>query len=78
MRELSSKMLQGGEWPQRADSVEKHPFADAEYRLLNVARVPFLSGFSGLLRCREDLGQLAEVLGGCSEEEFIICAARPT
>ncbi len=29
-----------------------------------------------MLRCRKDLGQFAEVLGGCGEEEFVVCAAR--
>ncbi|MBO6885931.1 MAG: hypothetical protein JJ869_20475, partial [Marivita sp.] len=46
-----------------ADSVEKQAFAGAEYRRLNVARAPFLSGVSRLLRCRKDLCQFAEVLG---------------
>ena len=59
-------------------SVEKHPFASAEYRRLNMARAPFLSGVSRLLRCGKDLGQLAEVLGGCGEEKFVICAAWAT
>ena len=44
-----------------ADSVEKQPFASAEYRRLNMARAPFLSGFLPLLRCRKDLCQFAEV-----------------
>ena len=38
-----------------------------------MARAPFLSGFARLLRCRKDLGQLAEVLGGGGEQEFIFC-----
>ena len=58
-----------------ADSVEKHLFAGAEIAAPNPARTPFLSGFSHLLRRRKDLGQFPEVLGGCGEEEFVICAA---
>ena len=61
------------ERPKRADFVEKHLFAGAEYRRQSMARAPFLSGVSRVLRCREDLGQFAEVLGGCGEEEFVIC-----
>ena len=57
-----------------ADSVEKHRVADAESGFEFSARAPFLSGFSRLLRCRKDLGQFAEVLGGCGEQEFVICA----
>ena len=60
-----------------ADSVEKQRVAAAESGDLNSARAPFLSGFARLLRCRKDLGQFAEVLGGCGEEEFVICAAWP-
>ncbi len=66
------------ELPLSAHSVEKHPFANAEYRRLNMARAPFLSGFLRLLRCGKDLGQFAEVLGGGSEEQFVICAAWST
>jgi tRNA U34 5-methylaminomethyl-2-thiouridine-forming methyltransferase MnmC len=50
-----------------ADSVEKHPFASAKIAVPNPARTPFLSGFARLLQCRKDLGQFAEVLGGCGE-----------
>ena len=32
-----------------------------------------LSGFSRMLRCRKELGQFSEVLGGGSEEEFVVC-----
>jgi len=64
--------------PLSEDSVEKHPFASAEFRRLSWARAPFLSGFSHLLRCRKDLGQFPEVLGGGGEEEFVVCAAWPT
>lgn len=63
---------------QSADSVEKHPFAIAEIGSVDDARLPFLSGFSRLLRCGKDLRQLPEVLGGGGEEEFIVCAARAT
>ena len=56
-------------------SVEKHPFAIAPSVWLNSARAPFLSGFPRLLRCRNDLRQFADVLGGCDEEEFVTCAA---
>jgi hypothetical protein len=59
-----------------ADSVEKHPLANAERCSLNTARAPSSSGFLRFLRCGNDLGQLAEVLGGGSEEELVICAAR--
>ena len=62
----------------RADSVEKQRVAGAESGAGLRARAPFLSGFSCLLRCRKDLGQFAEVLGGCGEQEFVICAARST
>ncbi|WP_375697623.1 hypothetical protein [Pseudophaeobacter sp. TrK17] len=65
------------EGPLFADSVEKQRAASAEIGVLICARVPFLSGFSRLLRCRKDLGQFSEVLGGSGEEEFVICAARP-
>uniref|UniRef100_UPI002493AF89 hypothetical protein n=1 Tax=Epibacterium ulvae TaxID=1156985 RepID=UPI002493AF89 len=64
------------ECPVSADFVEELSFARAEVSVLNSAQAPFLSGFSCLLRCRKDLGQFAEVLGGGSEEEFVICAAR--
>ena len=60
------------------DSVEKQRVAGAESRGLNEARVPFLSGFARLLRCRKDLRQFAEVLGGGGEEEFVVCAAWTT
>lgn len=65
----------GSESPVPADSVEKQRVADAESSVSNGTRVPFLSGFPGLLRCRKDLRQFAEVLGGGSEEEFIVRAA---
>lgn len=58
-----------------ADSVEKQRVADAESDELNRARAPFWSGFARLLRCRKDLRQFAEVLGGGGEQEFVICAA---
>jgi len=61
-----------------ADSVEKLTFASAERAVQNAARAPFLSGFSRLLRCRKDLGQFPEVLGGGGEEEFVICTAWAT
>lgn len=61
-----------------ADSVEKLTFAVAEIAARNSARAPFLSGFARLLRCRKDLCQFAEVLGGCCEEKFVICAAWAT
>lgn|GEM_PF-4259083 len=64
-----------GEFQLLADSVEKHPFAGAEYRPLDRARAPFWSGVSRLLRCRKDFGQFAEVLGSGGEEEFVICTA---
>ena len=64
--------------PLSADSVEKQRVAGAESSALNAARAPFLSGFARLLRCRKDLGQFAEVLGGCGEQEFVICAAWAT
>ena len=60
------------------DSVEKHRVAGAENIASNSARAPFLLGFAPLLRCRKDLGQFAEVLGGCSEEEFVICTTWAT
>ena len=34
----------------------------------------FPVSFARLLRCRKNLGQFAEVLGGGGEEEFVICA----
>ena len=57
--------------------MEKQHVAYAERRALHSARAPFLSGFAQLLRCRKDLGEFAEVLGGCSEKEFVVCAAWP-
>ena len=63
---------------QTADSVEKHRVADAESGFEFSARAPFLSGFGHLLRCRKDLGQFTEVLGGCGEQEFVICTAWAT
>ena len=57
-----------------ADSVEKQRVAGAESSAWNVARVPFLSGLSRLLRCRKDLRQFPEVLGGGGEEEFVVRA----
>ncbi len=61
-----------------ADFVEKLTFAIAEIAARNSARAPFLSGFAYLLRCRKYLGEFAEVLGGCGEEEFVICTAWAT
>lgn len=58
-----------------ADSVEKQRIAGAESAELNTTRTPFLSGFARLLWCGKDIGQLAEVLGGCGEKEFITGAA---
>ena len=58
-----------------ADSVEKQRVAGAESDAPNRTRAPFLSGFARLLRCGKDLCQFAEVLSGCCEEEFVICAA---
>jgi len=66
------------EGPQSADPVEKLTFANAEIAIPNLARAPFLSGFARLLRRRKDLSQFPEVLGGCGEQEFIICAAWTT
>ena len=63
------------ESPESADSVEKHCVASAENGGLKSARAPFLSCFSHLLRCRKDLGQFPEVLGGCGEQEFVTCTA---
>ena len=62
----------------RADFVEKLTFASAEMTVPNSARAPFLLGFARLLRRRKDLSQFPEVLGGCGEQEFIICAAWTT
>jgi hypothetical protein len=56
-----------GEGLERADSVEKQRVAGAESSDLSSAGAPFLSGLARLLRCRKDLGQFAEVLGGCGE-----------
>jgi len=44
--------------------VEKRRISGAEHMGLNVVRAPFLSGFDRLLRCRKDLVQFTEVLGG--------------
>lgn len=66
------------ECPHWADSVEKLMFANAEMALTNSAQAPFLSGFSRFLRCWKDLGQFSEVLGGGSEEKFVICATWST
>ena len=63
------------ELQQYADSVEKQRVAFAESCALKSARAPFLSGFARLLRCRKNLSQFAEVLGGGGEEEFVICTA---
>jgi len=57
-----------------ADFLEKQRSAGAEIAVSNWTRAPFLSGFGRLLRCGKDLRQFAEVLGGCGEEEFVICA----
>ena len=64
-----------GERPLSADSVEKQRVAGAESGALNGARVPFLSGFSRLLRCGKELRQFAEVLGGGGKEEFVVRTA---
>jgi len=58
-----------------ADSVEKQRVETAESGVLNRARAPFCSGFARLLRCRKDLGQFAQVLGGGGKEEFVVCTA---
>ena len=77
------------QWQLSANSVEKQCVAGAESDGLNVTQAPFLAGFVRLLRCRKDpsralalpipcravLCQFAEVLGGCGEEEFIVCTA---
>lgn len=63
------------ELPESAHSVEKQRVAGAESSDLNRACAPFWSGFSRLLRYRNDLGQFAEVLSGGGEEKFIVCAA---
>ncbi|MGX0974603.1 hypothetical protein ACSSVY_000299 [Roseovarius sp. MBR-51] len=73
-----TRLIVCGERPLKADCVEKLTFASAEMAVPNAARAPFLSGFSRLLRCGKDLGQFPEVLGGCGEEEFVICAAWTT
>lgn len=67
-----------GESPVPAHSVEKLTFANAEIAVPNPARAPLLSGFAPLLRRRKDLSQFPEVLGGCGEQEFIVCAAWTT
>ena len=64
--------------PLGADSVEKQRVAGAESNASNGVRAPFWSGFSRLLRCRKDLRQFPEILGGGGEEEFVICAAWAT
>ena len=66
------------ELPLSADSVEKDLLAIAERCSLNTVRAAFFSGASRALRCRNDLGQFAEVLGGGGEQEFVICAAWAT
>jgi len=66
------------EFPLWAHFVEKLTFAIVEIAARNSTRAPFWSGFARLLRCRKDLGQFAEVLGGGGEEEFVICAAWAT
>jgi len=63
---------------QSAHSVEKQVFASGELAVPNLARAPFLSGFTRLLRCRKDLGQFAKVLGGSGKQKFVICAAWTT
>ena len=70
--------MRRSESPVSADSVEKLTFANAEIAVPNPARAPFLSGFARLLRRRKDLSKFPEVLGGCGEQEFIICAAWTT
>ncbi|MGR3627809.1 MAG: hypothetical protein ACU0BP_00905, partial [Sulfitobacter sp.] len=47
-----------------ADFVEKHRVAGAESGAPNWVQALFLSGFAQLLRCRKDLSQFPEVLGG--------------
>jgi hypothetical protein len=64
---MTSALPRSSNWQLRADFVEKLTFASAEIAIPNPARAPFLSGFARLLRCRNDLGQFAEVLGGCGE-----------
>jgi hypothetical protein len=61
---LSSAHSEG---PLSADSVEKQRVAGAEIAVPNRAQAPFLLGFAHFLRCRKDLGQFAEVLGGGGE-----------
>ena len=77
-RGTTNFVLSSRELPLPADSVEKQRVAAAESGAPDRTRAPFLSGVPHLLRCRKDLGQFAEVLGGCGEEEFVICAAWAT
>ena len=63
------------EGPLPADSVEKQRVAGAENGPSFRARAPFWSDALRFLRCGKDLGQFAEVLGGCGEKEFVVCAA---
>ena len=55
--------------------MEKHRVAGAESGAPNWVQALFLSGFAQLLRCRKDLRQFPEVLGGGGEEEFVVRAA---
>lgn len=66
------------ERPLSAHSVEELTFANAEIAVPNPARAPFLPCFARLLQRRKDLCQFPEVLGGCGEQKFIICAAWTT
>ena len=84
LRERLLLMSRGGlscarsERPLSADSVEKLTSANAEIAVPDPALAPFLSGFARLLRRRKDLSKFPEVLAGCGEQEFIICAAWTT
>ena len=68
----------GSESPHLADSVEKYPFADAEFGPMTEPQALLSSVYSRLLRCRKDLGQFPEVLGDCGEEEFVNRSAGAT
>ena len=73
--DLQKDVCTRSEGLESAHSVEKQRVAFAESCALKSARAPFLSGFARLLRCRKNLSQFAEVLGGGGEEEFVICTA---
>ncbi len=66
------------ELPLPAYSVEKHGVVTAGNGAKYRAQAPLPSGFLHLLRCRKDLGQFPEVLGGSCEQEFVICATWTT